>query len=175
MKNLVKTSILSFLIVVHILILPISKAQKITHYEGTISIDSLKIINAAFNMDYQNADKNELDFYINKNADIKQLRFGNKSVDYKIDGVDEDLKKISIKNTFPEKFVLNIVYTYPLEKIESKIFAYNPEWIELSLYTGWFPVNIDDKNYSYKLQFKVPQNYEIIANGVLRKRVNTLL
>ncbi|MGJ1422061.1 M1 family aminopeptidase [Sphingobacterium spiritivorum] len=176
MKNVVKTSILSILITTCILITTISKAQKITHYEGKVSIDSLKCINAAFNISYLNGDKNELDFYINKNADIKQFRFGNESVDYKVEEVVEDLKRISIKNIFPKKFVLNIVYTYPLDKIESKIFTYNPNWIELSLYTGWFPVNIDDKNYSYQLNFKVPENYDIIGNGVVRKKgLNTMI
>ena len=176
MKNVLKTRLLFFLIVAGTLTGNIGMAQKISHYSGAISIDSLKIINATFNIDYLNGDKNEFHFYINKNADIKQLKSGNQIANYKVEEIVEDLKKITIKNTFPKKFVLNIVYSYPLDKIESKIFAYNPNWIELSLYTGWSPVNISDKNYSYHLNFQVPENYEIIGNGVVKKEgLNTII
>ncbi|MGE8429369.1 MAG: M1 family aminopeptidase [Sphingobacterium sp.] len=143
--------------------------QKITHYEGSVYLDSLKTINASFKIKYLNTGTNDIQFYINKNSDIKSLNYGNQAIKYKILEVIEDLKKISIQNGFPSKFDLNISYSYPLDRIENKIFAYNPNWIELSLYTGWFPVNIEDKDYSYRLEFSVPKNYEIVGNGDIKE------
>lgn len=150
--------------------------QKITHYEGSVYLDSLKIINASFKIKYLNTGTNDIQFYINKNSEIKSLDYGNKAIKYEILEVIEDLKKISIQNGFPSKFDLNISYSYPLDRIENKVFAYNPNWIELSLYTGWFPVNIEDKNYSYRLEFSVPKNYEIIGNGDIKEESqNTII
>jgi len=155
--------------IICVLISNLVNGQKITHYDGSVYLDSLKIINASFKIKYLNTGTNDIQFYINKNSDIKKLTYRNKRIKYKILEVIEDLKKISIQNSFPLKFDLNISYSYPLDRIESKIFAYNPNWIELSLYTGWFPVNIEDKNYSYRLEVSVPKNYEIIGNGDIKK------
>ncbi|MCS4165733.1 peptidase M1 [Sphingobacterium paramultivorum] len=150
--------------------------QKITHYEGSVYLDSLKIINASFKIKYLNTGTNDIQFYINKNSEIRSLDYGNKAIKYEILEVIEDLKKVSIQNGFPSKFDLYISYSYPLDRIENKVFAYNPNWIELSLYTGWFPVNIEDKNYSYRLEFSVPKNYEIIGNGDIKEESqNTII
>lgn len=150
--------------------------QKITHYEGSVYLDSLKIINAYFKIKYLNTGTNDIQFYINKNSEIRSLDYGNKAIKYEIIKVIEDLKKISIQNGFPSKFDLDISYSYPLDRIENKVFAYNPNWIELSLYTGWFPVNIEDKNYSYRLELSVPKNYEIIGNGDIKEESqNTII
>ncbi len=150
--------------------------QKITHYEGSVYLDSLKIINASFKIKYLNTGTNDIQFYINKNSEIRSLDYGNKAIKYEILEVIEDLKKVSIQNGFPSKFDLYISYSYPLDRIDNKVFAYNPNWIELSLYTGWFPVNIEDKNYSYRLEFSVPKNYEIIGNGDIKEESqNTII
>ncbi|MCL1666570.1 hypothetical protein M2T82_00690 [Elizabethkingia ursingii] len=169
LKNIQKIGLLYYLAVLGMLFSNTSNAQTINHYVGWISLDSLRTVNATFDIDYTNGNKNDFYFYVNKNASIKRLISDNKPIDFEVKETVEDVKKITIKNTFPGKFVLNIAYSYPLDKIESKIFAYNPNWIELNLYTGWFPVNFDNKNYSYHINFKVPEGYEIIGNGVIRK------
>lgn len=151
------------------------KAQEIKNYDGKISIDNLKIINANFKIGYSNSSKHEFYFYLNKNAKIKSLKINNNFVEYKTeDGTNfmDDLKKIIIKNNFSKKFNLDIVYSYPLDKIENPTFIYNPKWIELNLYTGWFPFNFESKNYSYNLEFEIPKNYQIISSGNI-KETNT--
>lgn len=148
------------------------KAQEIKNYDGKISIDNLKIINANFKIGYSNSSEHEFYFYLNKNAKIKSLKINNNFVEYKTeDGTNfmDDLKKIIIKNNFSKKFNLDIVYSYPLDKIENPTFIYNPKWIELNLYTGWFPFNFESKNYSYNLEFKIPKNYQIISSGNIKE------
>lgn len=175
MKNMLRIPALFFLIVSIALNSEVAIAQKITHYDGSVYIDSLKILNATFNVSYQNTHEKDFHFYLNKNANIKQLKFGDQAVGYKVIDTIEDLKNIRIQNTFPSKFILTIIYSYPLDKIESAVFAYNPNWIELSLYTGWFPVNIDDKNYSYYLKFHKPEEYEVIGNGVIKNEKSNVI
>ncbi|WP_221177739.1 M1 family aminopeptidase [Epilithonimonas hominis] len=112
---------------------------------------------------------------MNKNAKIEKIEINKKSITYKTENDTDfmpDFKKIIIKNNFPKNFNLEIKYSYPLNKIEHPTFIYNPNWIELSLYTGWFPLNFNDKNYSYKLDFETPENYEIISSGNISKSKN---
>jgi hypothetical protein len=155
-----------------------TKAQKITAYQGKIYIDSLKILNAGFDMKYLNDTSKEIQFYVNKNAVINSLKIDNKSTLYTTEIPDNflpDLKKIIIRNAFPKAFNLEISYVYDLTKIENPTFIYNPHWIELSFYTGWFPANLNDKNYSYKLDFETPENYKIISSGKIDKRKNHVI
>ena len=151
------------------------KAQEIKSYSGKISIDSLKILNADFKIHYSNSNETEFYFNLNKNAKIEKIEINKKSIIYKTENDTDflpDFKKIVIKNNFPKKFDLEIKYSYPLNKIENPTFSYNPNWIELSLYTGWFPLNFNDKNYSYKLDFSTPENYQIISSGIISKNKN---
>lgn len=154
-------------------------AQEAKKYKGEISLDSYKTLNATFSIKYTNSKNKEFYFYINKNAKIKSLKINNEIIDYKEENLRDflpDLKKIVIERNFSKKINLRIQYSYPLDKIEHSTFLYNPNWIELSFYTGWFPVNLDDKNYSYKLIFDTPKNYQIISSGnVKRKRKKTII
>jgi hypothetical protein len=152
-----------------------AKAQKIIAYQGKISFDSLKILNAAFDIKYHNDTSKEIQFYINKNAVINSLKIDNKNILYETEFLKNfmpDLKKITIHTLFPQTFNLEISYSYNLTKIENPTFIYNPHWIELSFYTGWFPVNLNDRNYSYTLDFEVPENYKIISPGKIDKHKN---
>jgi len=150
-------------------------AQKTVTYQGKISIDSLKILNADFDIKYINGKDKEIWFYINKNATISSLKIDDKNILYATEYPNDflpDLKKIIIHNIFSKKFNLRIAYSYNLIKIENPSFIYNPHWIELSFYTGWFPANFNYKNYSYKLDFKIPEDYKIISPGIVSKHGN---
>nr|WP_199000311.1 hypothetical protein [Flavobacterium sp. ASV13] len=158
-----------------ILISVLVKAQEIKHYKGKIFLDSLKVLNADFKIHYSNTDKKECYFYINKNTEIRNLTIDNHAVNYSTENATDympDFKKIIIKDNLQNKFDLEIIYSYRLDKVENRSFLYNPNWIELSLYTAWFPVNLNDKNYSYQLEFKTPENYQIISPGILQKNKN---
>lgn len=158
----------SFLITVSLLVLVSVKAQKITRYNGKIFLDSLRTINADFKIDYSNSNEKELYFYLNKNAKITNLKINNSPSNYKSEDATDymiDFKKIIVENIYKKDFRLQIQYSYPLDRIENETFLYNPHWIELSFYTGWFPINLDDRNYSYKLDFQTPRNYQIISSG----------
>lgn len=153
-----------------------AKAQEIKSYKGKISLDSLKTLNADFKIDYSNSSsEKEFYFYLNKNAKIENLKINNVFTNYKTENATDfmpDFKKIIIKSSFLKKFNLEIKYSYPLDKTENPTFLYNPNWIELSLYTGWFPLNFNDKNYSYKLKFEIPENYQIISSGRISRNKN---
>ena len=166
----------SKLILIIILLSNLIYAQEIRNYEGRIALDSLETLNADFRIEYCNSSsEKEFYFYLNKNAKINHLKINKNSINYKTENATDfmpDFKKIIIKNSFPKKFYLEINYSYPLDKIENPTFLYKPNWIELSLYTGWFPINFNDKNYSYKLDFEMPENYQIISSGSISRNKN---
>ncbi|MHC5310987.1 gluzincin family metallopeptidase [Myroides sp. LJL116] len=165
-----------FLII--ILLSNFARAQQIQSYDGEILIDSSKTLNAVFKMFYVNSNKSEFYFNLNKNATIEKIEIAGKSIPFKTESDSDflpDFKKIIIKNTFEDDFILEIKYSYPLDQIENPTFKYNPHWIELSLYTGWFPINLNDQNYSYKLSFKIPENYQVISPGNISKQKDRTL
>ncbi len=150
-----------------------AKAQEIKNYDGKISLDSLKTLNANFKIEYSNSfSSKDFYFYLNKNAKIENLKINNVFINYKTENATDfmpDFKKIIIQNNYSINFNLEIKYSYKLTKVENPTFLYNPNWIELSLYTGWFPINLNDKNYSYKFEFETPKNYSIIGSGDITK------
>lgn len=156
--------LISFTILANTLV----NAQKITNYLGKVELNkNLKNINADFILSYENKESDSISFLLNKYSKIDFIKINNKKIIYKelSDSTLPDSKKIVFTNKFPEKFNLEISYNYSLEKIEFPTFKYNKNWIELSFYTAWFPLNFDDKNYSYDLTFLLPKNYDAVSAG----------
>lgn len=151
-----------------------SKAQEITKYEGEININSLKKVKANFKILFENEDNSDsLHLFINKNAEIKNIYLNNSLVKYSVQKVENDLpdiKKISIKKDLPKSFNINLIYNYPLTSIENKTFQYNPHWIELNNFTGWFPFNRENSSYNYTLNIQIPKNYKLKSPGRITKK-----
>lgn len=149
-------------------------SQEITGYQGKINIQSLKKVKADFNIHFSNSpQKDTLRLFINKNADIKNLTFNERHVDYVLEKVENDLpdiKEIVITQDFPTLFTLNVEYEYPLTTIENETFQYDPNWIELNNFTGWFPFNRENTNFKYQLKIKIPPSYELASPGNITKK-----
>lgn len=150
-------------------------SQVVNNYNGHVRLDSLKILNATFKIDYVNNSNSDVCFYLNKDADIKKLTYKKRVIDFEVVEIEDGLKKICVKNIFPEKFMLDISYSYNLEEIDSHLFPYNSEWLELNLYTAWFPVNFDNYNYSFQVSFELPNTVELIGNGSVKRDKRTIV
>lgn len=144
-------------------------SQKIEKYIGKINVKSLRTVKADFEIHFSNnTEKNILQLFINKNAQIKSITLNDLPIDYSLEKVENDLpdiKRIIIEKKFPKSFNLNIEYQYPLTGIENKTFAYYPKWIELNNFTAWFPFNRENTNFKYDLDIKIPSNYKLISPG----------
>lgn len=155
----------------------IAFSQKVVNYKGKVQLDSKKNITATFIVSMEaNNSMEDLEFLINKNADVSKILCDNKHVDFEeekvVDEFLSDVKKIRIKNVFSEKFSISISYKYPLTKIEDPNFIYNENWIELNFYTGFFPFRNSDRSYSYHIDIQVPKNYQVISSGTISKKRN---
>lgn len=150
--------------------------QEILKYDGQIDINSLDTVKANFKIYFSNENQNDsLHLFINKNAEIKSITLNDSSIEYSLEEVENDLpdiKKIIIQKKFPKIFNLEIAYEYPLKLIEKKTFEYNPKWIELNNFTGWFPFNRENTTFEYNLDFQIPANYKLISPGDITIRPN---
>lgn len=155
-----------------------NQAQNIRHYDGNVTLVDKGAIHANFKLQYENSNNPTFHLYLNKNASVKYIKINNIRVAYSIEEATNmmvDLKKIVITNNFPKKFSLEIEYAYPLRLIENPTFKYDPNWIELNLYTGWYPFTLQDENYSYHVRISHPKTYQAISSGVVKTNGSTTL
>ena len=150
--------------------------QEIEKYVGKIDVNSLNTVKADFKIYFSSKDRNDtLHLFINKNAKIKSINLNDLSINYSVEKVENDLpdiKKIIIQEIFPKSFNLEITYEYPLTQIENKTFSYDPKWIELNNFTGWFPFNRENSSFKYYLDIKIPSNYRLVSPGDITKKGN---
>lgn len=151
-----------------------ASCQEIKCYSGKVDLMSIKTVKADFEIHFSNKSKSDtLHLFINKNAQIENITLHSQSLPYSIEKVENDLpdiKEIIIVRKFPELFSLNIRYQYPLKEIKNKTFVYNPKWIELNNFTGWFPFNRENSSYKYELDIQIPSNYRLISPGSITKK-----
>jgi hypothetical protein len=151
-------------------------SQEILKYDGKIEINSLDTVKANFQIHFSNENESDsLHLFINKNSTIKSILLNDSPIEYSLENVENDLpdiKKIIIQKKFPKTFSLEIAYEYPLKLIENKTFQYNPKWIELNNFTGWFPFNRENTSFRYNLDFQIPENYKLISPGNITTKKN---
>lgn len=150
--------------------------QKIEKYEGKINLNSLETVDANFEIYFSNENESDsISLFINKNAQIKNISLNETPIDYSVQKVENelpDIKRIIIKSHLPKSFKLELAYNYPLKLIENKTFQYNPKWIELNNFTGWFPFNRENNSFKYKLDIQIPSNYKLTSPGKITKKQN---
>ncbi len=147
----------------------VSKAQKIENYYGNILVDiEDKKIQAEFTITFSTlSDAGELKLFLTQSANISNISSNDKPVVYEITeeafmGHDRAII-INTKGVNNKK--LTIQYAYDLDSIQNKDFLFNENWLELNLYTSWFPLNTEYGLFAYDINVQLPKDYQLIGSG----------
>ncbi len=147
----------------------VSKAQKIENYNGNILVDiEDKKIQAEFTITFSTlSDAGELKLFLTQSANISNISSNDKPVVYEITeeafiGHDRAII-INTKDVNNKK--LTIQYAYDLDRIQNKDFLFNENWLELNLYTSWFPLNTEYGLFAYDINVQLPKDYQLIGSG----------
>ncbi len=158
------------LVYILFLMLPcVSEAQVIGNYNGNILIDiENKKVEAEFTIVFKTlSDARELKLFLTRSADISNISSNNKPVAFEITEetfVGHD-KAILINGKEIENKELTIQYAYNLNSIQNKDFRFNENWLELNLYTSWFPLNTEYGLFDYDINIQLPKDYQPIGSG----------
>ncbi len=147
----------------------VSEAQRIGNYNGNILIDiENKKVQAEFTIIFNTlSNARELKLFLTQSADISNISSNNKSVAFEITeetfvGYD---KAILINGKEIENKELTIQYAYNLNSIQNKDFRFNENWLELNIYTSWFPLNTEYGLFDYDINIQLPKDYRLISSG----------
>jgi Peptidase family M1 domain len=151
-------------------------AQKINNYKGNISIDFDKHkVQADFKITFDSLSKvNKLKLFIHQSANILKISSNSNLISYKElkeKSIGED-KAIVINPDEIENRELTITYINDLDSIQDKSFQFNKQWLELNLYTTWFPLNMDYGLFKYQMNIQLPTNYKLIGSGYISNNGN---
>ncbi|WP_152538654.1 M1 family aminopeptidase [Aquimarina macrocephali] len=151
-------------------------SQTIKHYEGNIHIDMDKReVIADFTISLDDlSDIDQLKLYIHRSANSLKASSNSKVIPFQIleeSFVGED-KAVLIQSKGINNKQLTLKYAYSLDSIQDKRFLYNKDWLELNLYTAWFPFNLDYGFFSYNLNIELPNTYKLIGSGTVSNKEN---
>ncbi len=153
-------------------------SQSIINYNGNITIDiDAKEVQSNFEITFDSLSKvDEIKLFIHQSANISKISSNSSLIQYKElkeQFIGED-KAIVINSDEIINRKLTITYAYSLDSVQDKSFQFNKNWLELNLYTAWFPLNMDYGLFKYKINVQLPTNYKLIGSGIISSDKGTL-
>jgi hypothetical protein len=149
----------------------VAYSQSIKEYHGDINIDiNKREVQATFEIRFNSFPRiDTIKLFLHQSANISGIYSHSNSIQYKElkeQFIGED-KAIVINREEIQNEKLAIKYTYSLDSIRDESFLFNKSWLELNLYTAWFPLNMDYGLFEYKINVQIPPEYKLISSGVV--------
>jgi len=146
-------------------------SQSIKRYDGNINVDiNERKVQATFEITFNPSPLiDTIKLFVHQSANISEVSSNSNSIQYKVlneQFIGED-KAIVINSEENKNKKLAINYTYSLDSIQDESFQFNKSWLELNLYTAWFPLNMDYGLFEYKINVQLPPKYKLISSGVV--------
>lgn len=155
----------------------ISFAQNVKRYDGNIQIDAkTHVLTADFTITFNALPEGEyMKLFLHESTSDLQLTSGNSVVKHSIteeEFIEKDhaiiFKKANIKN-----LKLELKYSLNLDSLSNNGFRFNENWIELNLYTAWYPFNTRYGRFPYTVTTKISKEYQLFGSGEVVKKKKT--
>jgi len=155
----------------------ISTAQNVKRYDGTIRIDAEKhMLKANFTITFNTLPEDDsMKFFLHRSSKNLQLKSGNKKIATTITN-EEFVEKdhaITFDRSKIKNLKLEVAYTLNLDSLSNNGFRFNKNWIELNLYTAWYPINTTYGRFPYTVKATIDTGYRLFGSGVVTNRRKT--
>ncbi len=155
----------------------ISFAQNVKRYDGNVYIDvKSHVLTADFTITFNSLPEGEfMKLYLHESSNDLKLLSGNSIVKHTITD-EEFIEKdhaINFKKSKVENLKLRVKYSLNLDSLSNNGFRFNENWIELNLYTAWYPFNTAYGRFPYTVTTKISKEYQLFGSGevINRKRM----
>lgn len=159
-----KVSLLLFLFTITTLL-----SQNIKHYEGKVEIDAKNhLLKASFTISFNSLPReNSMKFFIHRSTKDLKVRSGKRNIKTTI--VNEEFVEKDHAITFNKSSILNkkiqIAYSLNLDSLSNNGFKFHKNWIELNLYTAWYPINTKYGRFPYTVTTEIDKGYQLFGSG----------
>ncbi|MEH6535020.1 MAG: M1 family aminopeptidase [Psychroserpens sp.] len=144
-------------------------AQNLKQYDGSISIDmNSKNLIADFKITLHDLSKiDTLKLYLHQSSKISEVYSNSKPIPYKViqESFIGDDKYISLPTADIKENTVGLQYSLSLDSLKNNGFTFNENWLELNLYTAWFPFNTKYGTFAYNVDVNLTEGYNIISSG----------
>ena len=164
MKNTIQRLTLLFLFTITTVV-----SQHVKHYNGNVQIDAKNhILKANFTINFNSLPReNTMKFFIHRATTGLKVQSGNRSIKTTI--LDEEFVEKDHAITFKTSSIKNkkvqIAYTLHLDSLSNNGFKFHKDWIELNLYTAWYPINTKYGRFPYTVTTSIDDGYKLFGSG----------
>jgi len=151
-----------------------STGQNIKRYDGNVYIDAIThVLTADFTITFNVLPEGkQMKLFLHESTSDLKLSSGNRVVAHAITAeefIEKDhaiiFEKSDIKN-----LKLKVAYSLNLDSLSNNGFKFNENWIELNLYTAWYPFNTSYGRFPYTVTTKVSKEYQLFGSGEVVNR-----
>ena len=153
--------------------------QEVNSYRLSVKIDEKQnklYVDGFLDIDFKG--KDSITFLLWKNTVIDDVSIDGVILNYKF---DKDSVKQSLfvpnarsllvvrNNKSNEMQSVHISYNSTIINLISWEGAFSEEWIELAMYCAWYPLNLNNSNYTADLKVYLDDNYILTGSGITKK------
>ena len=154
--------------------------QEISSYDFDMNINVLsKKIHVKCTVEIDFNDKDNIIFVLWKNTKIHSISCKQEDIYYFFDtlspspvmfipnGGSLNIKKPEGNE---EKQTILFEYECDMKELSGWAKAFSEEWIELNLYSGWYPVCWDSRRFTSSIKLTIDDDYKITGSGIVSRK-----
>ena len=169
------------LVIAFVLFAEIAHADVIQRYniEAKISAPDKKLsatVDIALDVSAQKPAN--LTFLLYKNAKIKTIAVGQKSLPYTFDAAAPApnrfvragrLLTVDVSSVKANKFTIRFQYDCIFDEIPSSANSFDEKWIELGGYSAWFPYNAEERSFTHTVNVAIDKEFKVSGSGIVTR------
>lgn len=179
-----KFTIFCALFISFVLFQGIARADSIKRYdiEATINAPDKKLsATVDIVLDTSAQKTTNLTFLLNKNAQIRSIAVGKKSLPYTFDVAAPApnrfvragrLLTVDVSSVKASKFIIRFQYDCVFDEILSSANSFDENWIELGGYSAWFPYNDEERSFTHKVNVAINKEFNVSGSGIVTRSKN---
>lgn len=153
--------------------------QEVKHYNLDVKInvkDKLLKVSGYLDIDFQNQDSISLILW--RNTKIENISYNGKQVTYVFDTISKSPNtyikngsRLVLKSPYHKEQLQKIYFSYLCNMAHMDVWGnqFTDDWIELGIYSAWYPVNIASQNFNSELKVSIDENYKVNGSGLVTK------
>lgn len=165
---------------VALLILMVSlsaKAQKVTNYNLSVNLDMkqhLVHVEGAMKVDFK--DKDTIALVLWQKTSIHAIKGNHNEIAFRFDTVapspilyipNGSPLTLTKKSGSSSLQTVNFSYDCYMKGLDRWAQTFLDEWVELNMYSAWFPFNNESKNFTSTIDVTIDKSYQVTGSGII--------
>lgn len=163
--------------IAHFIIIPLYKSQEVKNYSFSVNLDMKQNkvhVEGSMKVDFK--DKDTIALVLWKQTSIQTIKGSRSKIAFRFDTVAPSpilfvsngrVLTLTKKAGTPALQTVYVSYDCHMKGLNRWAQTFLDEWVELNMYSAWFPLNNESKNFTSIIDITKDKAYKVTGSGII--------